>query len=269
MVAMVWVCAGQAAPATRPLMVVTPLPEEARVEQVVGRDLTEKWEGVRIDARVVRMDPVAMKGAGWEVRTADEKRRVAVLPMPWVIDSGSAAVDGADRDFRISKEQAAQLAPAGDGAFVAAWILDGERRSNVVKVTVDGKHALKDEPVLRLTIAEPTVSGRLPPAALTAVRREEKDPAPTLIDLMMASLEVDGKPALDRGGFGWGGRNPQLRVGEWESRMVALERFGVKAGALPGKAAVVVMDVKSEPVTLPRGTPLGDAWDAATAALGK
>jgi hypothetical protein len=223
---------------------------------------------VQIDARVVRMDPAAMVHATWEVRTADGKKRVAVFEIPWNFGRGEAAVDGGDREIHLEAAQVAELAKAGDGAFVAAWVIDGERRSNVVKVVVDGKHRLQDEPLVRMTVAEPAREGLMPLCAVTVVRREEKDPAPTMIDLLEAGVEVDGGRARGGGVGVFGGGNRAMAVGDAATRMMPLERFGVKAGALPKEVVGVVMKEKSAAVAVSVGMPLGEAWDRATGTLG-
>jgi hypothetical protein len=189
------------------------------------------------------------------------------LRLNWRINSQEAAVDGTPGVFTLNANQVTALWKGGEGEFVAAWVIDGERRSNVVKVKVDSKHQVKDEPVLRLTVAEPAVAGRLPMVAVVAARGKESDPATSTLDLVEeGSWTVDGTRARLERVFLGGSISP-LAVGKSHAEALALATRGLAVDPkVPHDVAVKVGQISATAV-IGVGTPLGDAWDAATAGL--
>jgi hypothetical protein len=266
-------CVGQTMPGMRratptaaPLVLATRLPEEARIGQVVGREVVANWREVLIEAQAMDMDPAATKGAHWEIRSGDGKRVVRTVPMPWDLHSGAAKVTGVAGEFTLPAADSKALEKEGDGTFLAAWIIEGERRSNVVKIVVDTKHELKDEPLVRTVIGEPPAAGMAPTVGVTVLRRTEVDPAISSIYLAIAQWTIDGQPVARMGGITIN-HVEQLAVGKAASRVLSGAEYQVTLdGTRPHTISATIQTNKSEPVKFVPGMPLGEAWDKGDAA---
>jgi hypothetical protein len=156
-----------------------------------------------------------------------------------------------------------------------AWLLDGERRSNVVafritKKPLAGEKAAPAEvstDFLRIILGEPRRAGMLPMIASIAHRASASDPSN--VDLQGAALVIDGKsltrkPAA-RGGAGF---PPVLNVGDSAHGTIRWDAWQETVDpAKPHTIQIQAAGVLSKPVALVTATPLGDAWDAATTKL--
>jgi hypothetical protein len=169
--------------------------------------------------------------------------------------------------------------PAGE--YVAAWVADGQRRSNVIHLTVDPKKDLAKLPRVRIVQLEPEKPGGLPTVMAYVSRDQQSDPAPDRTMLAYSSLVVDGVFA-GPGSGGFTGTNPTLAVG---GTMIASTRWrtapdltkphtvAVRVGNGPFVPSQGPVEPKpgeyqdSATVPLEVGTPMADAWDKATAAL--
>lgn len=257
---LVLACAGQAAPATRPMVIEPTLAPEGHVDQMVVRGVVGQWNEVQVEARAVAIDDPLLKKIRWEVRSADEMRRVGRVDLHWEYVPVRSVTSPAMRVFTGSA--AAKL---GEGSFVAAWVLENQRVSNVMAVQVDKKHLVANEAALVAMVAEPALKGSLPLVAVGVVRRAEEDPAWKPIDLLGLRVTIDGVTNAER--MAYSGGNRPMAVGEARATVRTLD--GWKGTWEPGQArtvslgrATTVAEVKSD-----LSTPLGDAWDAATGKL--
>jgi hypothetical protein len=250
--------------ATQPLALIAPLLPEARIGQVANREVIKTWTDLEIEAQVFDMDPAATKNAVWEVRSADGKRLIRSVPMPWDLHSGADKVSGITGSFHLSDTDCRALAAEGDGTFLAAWRIDGERRSNVIKITIDSKHELKDEPLVRVCVGEPPAPGMQPTLAVTYIRRADSDPEIPSYYLVLSNWTIDGRPVQRQGPLSIN-RVEQLQVGKASSFILSPSVSGTTLD--PKKPHTISTDVQkseSEPVNIQPGTPLGDLWDQET-----
>jgi hypothetical protein len=246
-----------------------PLKESAWISQVPWDEEVEGASEVQVLAQAKDVDPAVAAHAEWEVRTADESRRVARFRVPWIMNglAAGAAVSSESRGFHPPEREVRRMVPLEPGSYVMAWLLDGERRSNVVKFRVlkPGEKPAAGE-FLRIVQGEPRHAGELPVVELRARRLTVADPA--VVDLEMARVTVDDRPLTPREAPHVGGLLPTMRVGAQVGAPLAWDRMKetVDAG---GRHTIQVTWQRraSPPATLNTGTPLGDAWDAATAKL--
>ncbi len=255
-------CMGQQAATRQAVGSVWALHQQ--MEQFLENDVVTDWRSVRIMAREEGVDAEGLAKAVWEVRTADGKQQVARLAKPW---GRGGEIDNMSTTFMLSAADQAALAKAGDGEYLAAWVVGGKRVSNVVQVKVDAAHKMADEPLVRVRLAEPVAEGMSPLVVVTAVRHREDEPAFRTMEMMLCELFVDGKVYRLRGA---GGSSPgPMHVGEARSVGMSLAAFsvtwdGTKAHTL--KVRVLAKD--SAEVRADPGTPWAAAWDGGTAALG-
>jgi hypothetical protein len=264
-------CGAQTLPATRPLVLVTRLPEEARIGQVVGREVVAHWWEVEIEAQALGMDPAATKKATWEIRTGDGKRVVCDVAMPWDMHFGGSKVTGNTARFTLTEQDVKALEREGDGIFLAAWMIDGERRSNVVKVVIDSKHEMAAEKrCVQLVVGEPPAAGMPPTLGVTVVRRMAEEPELPVLYVQHPRWFVDDQwvvptaPSVAEEDV----NRLRLGVGQSTTRLMtsATHKISLEPG-VPHKVLVVVEHEESGVVTVMPGTPLGDAWDCGAAAV--
>lgn len=161
-------------PATRPAAEQTAPHEDNAISTAIAilpaagtvRSLAE----LDIVAHAQALDQRAATGATWELRPADDSRRLAVIPMPWPIAreqfvaNSLAITGGADRSgrFELTPTQLRLIGELPDGDYLLAWNIAGQRRSNVARFTVAVQHDLKTDPSLQLLPLEPAPGQTLP-----------------------------------------------------------------------------------------------------------
>jgi hypothetical protein len=246
-----------------------PLKESAWISQVPWDEEVDSASEVQVMAQAKDVDPAVAAHAEWEIRTADETRRVARFRVPWIMNglAAGAAASSEAGGFHPPEREVRRMVPLEPGTYVMAWLLDGERRSNVVRFRVlkPGEKRATGE-FLRVVQGEPRHAGDLPVVELRARRLTEADPA--AVDLEMARVTVDDKPLTPREAPHVGGLLPMMRVGSQVGAPLAWDRMKERVDAGSEHTIKVTWQGRSsQPVTLNTGTPLGDAWDAATAKL--
>ena len=239
---------------------------------------------LRVLAAVEGLNQEAGRSGEWEIRTADNTRRVARLPYPWrvgpdqLLPDGKRIIGGTNRQgrFELNESRLRRVGPLAKGDYLLAWYVAGKRCSNVMAFRVDPNHDPGGLRLLELTAIEPGPGRRLPMLVLRARRHAANDPAPRIMDIAFATLNVDGQ---DRtvSIMAWTGPDGPLRVGGHYTRLLDLKRWDwypkTKQAAPPidpGKPHVVFAKVgrgkirQTPPVRLGRGRPLGRAWARAT-----
>jgi hypothetical protein len=243
---------------------------------------------VLVAARNLNQD--AARAGEWEIRTADNGKRIARLPFNWPVPVSQFLPDGKSIDggterngrFKLNDEQRQRVGEMPDGEYLLAWLVGGKRCSNVTAFKIDSKYDPARQPnlpLLELLQVEPN-PGRTPPVLLIRARRHAAgDPAPKNSDVAFATLNVDGQ---DRSlsGYCWFGRDEPMQVGELYAYVLDMKwwNYDPQAGqALPpvdgGKPHTIFAKVKGDKVQQSPAirtvthAPLGQAWDAATAKL--
>jgi hypothetical protein len=255
------------------------------VQQVAADDIVTALPELEISTWGDRMyvgmpQAEAVRSAVLEIRTADQARRVACIEAP-LRDAVGLFSTAFTQSLVTYPWRSAPSVPAG--AYVAAWVINGERRSNVMWLTIDPQKDVAKLPRVRVVQAEPEKAGSLPKVMVYVTRAKKSDPAPNRVALAKGELVVDGMPILKLG-LVFTGSNETLAVGEtmyypmsWESAGAGLDLTKPhKIAARVPKQALdfetglgVSLEAFMESATeaLEVGTPLGDAWDKATAGL--
>jgi hypothetical protein len=249
------------------LTIAQPLKETAWISQLLEEEVVDGAAGVEVEAQAVDLDPAVAAHAQWEIRTADETKRVARLSVPWIMREKGRETSSDFRSFHLAPREVRRMVGLEPGEYVMAWLLDGERRSNVVRLTVM-KAGEKRPPGEYLWIeqGEPQRPGRLPMAEIRVRRRTEADPANE--SLIWAQTLIDGQPLTRKKAPGMFA-DPPMAVGGIRGTMVDWDQMKeVVDGSKPHTISVRMGEATSAPVALLTTTPLGDAWDAATAKLG-
>ena len=221
----------------------------------------------------------ATQAASLEIRSSDNARRVAVIPAMVAAARRSASPTMPPVTMNLATYPNIPSVPAGE--YVAAWVADGQRRSNVIHLTVDPKKDLAKLPRVRIVQLEPEKPGGLPTVMAYVSRAQQSDPAPDRMMLANSSLVVDGVFA-GPGSGGFEGSNPTLAVGgtmiastHWRTApdLTKPHTIAVRVGNGPLVPSQRLVEPKpgeyqdSDTVPLEVGTPRADAWDKATSAL--
>ena len=242
--------------------------------------------GVLARGRYLNQD--AAKTGEWEIRTADNKKRVARIDYSWEIPpeeflpDGKRIIGGTDRSsqYSLSESQLRQVVPLERGDYLLAWYVAGKRCSNVMQFRIDKDYDAKSQPLLKLTQIEPGAGEGLPLLVLRAYRHTENDPAPRTSEVVFPRLNVDGQDRAIRDAA-WRGDMP-LTVGGHYAYILDLNRYTrlvqtkEEKSIEPGKKHVIFAKVGSTKVgwqvsnhiTLSFDRSLSEAWDHATADLG-
>jgi hypothetical protein len=260
-----------AAPAERPL-VIGPgkgSVEGPRVEQLLGAEVVGEWRGMPFFVRETGMDGEMMAGLRWEVRKAGTQEVVADVDLQLghlVRGAADGKAHGANHAADFSRS--AELAALPDGEYVAAFVLQGKRVSNVVKFVRKAALRVTDEPLVRVVVAEPVRDGDLPLVGVEVARRTAADPVLGPMEIQRAALTVDGVVYPSHGGAYSGPGAPG--VGGRMMLPDSLEFRGVTMDL--GREHVVkakVEGAESEEVKVAPGMPLGEAWDAGRKGAGR
>ncbi len=213
-----------------------------------------------------------------EIRSSDNARRVAAIPASQHDARTLLSPGNPQMVARFVTYQDLPSVPAGE--YVAAWIVDNQRRSNVFHFTVDPKKDVAKLPRVRIVQFEPDKAGSLPVVAAYVSRAKASDPAPDRMMLAFSILVLDDV-AMPHGGGSGPGNNSTLPVGgtdiastRWTStpdltkpHTIAV-RAGNGSGIFPPPSDFKPGEFQeSATVILETGTPLADAWDKATPKL--
>ncbi|MCX5676785.1 MAG: M56 family metallopeptidase, partial [Planctomycetota bacterium] len=252
-----------------------------------SEESVKSLKDLRVVAEVRNLDQEAGRSGEWEIRTADNTRRIAWLPYNWhlypdeLLPDGKRIVGGTNRKglFRLDESQLRRVGAMEKGDYLLAWHVGGQRCSNVMRFRIDADHHPNALPLLELAEVETGPGRRLPVLVLRARRHAENDPAPRNSDVAFATLNVDGQ---DRtlSGMGWAGPNEPMRVGEHYTYLLDLRWWTwdpqLKLPAAPidlDKPHVIFAKVgrdgvqQTPPIRLTYARALGEAWDLATAKL--
>ncbi len=220
--------------------------------------------------------PERVRTAVLEIRTADNAHRVLSIAVP-ADNASSLFSTGTTQMLFTFHLRDYPSVPAGQ--YVAAFIVNDQRRSNVIRLTIDPHKDLSKLPRVRIAQMEPQKAGSLPDVVAYVSRALESDPAPDEITLASGQLVIDGT-AIRRTGMAYEGGNGPLSVGgtlsypmSWEQstpdltkpHTVAVRIANQAMGGARNRQNAPSQD--SAPQPLESGTPLADAWDKATAAL--
>ncbi len=251
---------------------VTWMPDQAVVKSVA--DLG--YPGMAAKAIIRGWTPAVAKSSEWEVRTSDNRRRVARIPFAWpnspimTLSDGRRIESGRtqSRALRLDRSQLRRLDSLGDGGYLLAWNVGGRRVSNVLRITINASHDIGREPLYRLMEIEPPPGERLPVLGLRAYRRTADDPAPLASAVAYPTLIVDGRERRVTQ-MTWAGPDAPLKVGGHYLYFLHLKNYS--PAMQPGRRHVIVARVdgyESAPLTLTSGRRLSGEWDQATAVLG-
>ena len=252
-----------------------------------SEESVKSLKDLRVVAEVRNLDQEAGRSGEWEIRTADNTRRIAWLPYDWhiypdeLLPDGKRIVGGTNRKglFRLDESQLRRVGQLEKGDYLLAWHVGGKRCSNVMRFRIDADHHPNALPLLELAEVETGPGRRLPVLVIRARRHAENDPAPRNSDVAFATLNVDGQ---DRtlSGMGWAGRDEPMRVGEHYTYLLDLRWWTwdpqLKQPAAPidlDKPHVIFAKVgrdrvqQTPPIRLTYARPLGEAWDLATPKL--
>jgi beta-lactamase regulating signal transducer with metallopeptidase domain len=242
---------------------------------------------LEILADVWNLNQEAGRSGEWEIRTADNTRRMARLPYNWrlspdqLLPDGKRITGGTHRTgrFRLDESQIRRVGAMEKGDYLLAWYVGGRRCSNVMRFRIDADHHPNALPLLELAEIETGPGRRLPVLVIRARRHAENDPAPRNSDVAFATLNVDGQ---DRtvSSMGWSGRDEPMRVGEHYTYLLDLRSWTwdpqLKQPAAPidpDKPHVIFAKVgrdrvqQTPPIRLTYARTLGEAWDLATPKL--
>jgi hypothetical protein len=231
--------------------------------QFLQDDTLPTWNDLSIAVTEEGIDATGRANLVWEIRSADAKTAIANLPHPLGADDGPS-IPSLSTTLRLSPADVQQLAPAGDGDFLAAWTLHHQRVSNVVHVHID--HAAKPStaPLLRLRLDEPVAPGLSPTLVITAIRPTSADPAFTSIELLLGQLLADGQPHRLPGAGGTGRIGP-MAVGETRTVAAPLAAYGITLDKdHPKTLKLHTHNTESPELKATPGSPLATLWDAAT-----
>ncbi|HVT79433.1 MAG TPA: hypothetical protein VHM90_02150 [Phycisphaerae bacterium] len=245
------------------------------------RDIDLVYRGDRVMAGSPR--PERITSAVVEFRTPDNKRRVASITPPRNLTDSLFSTIGS-HSFSWKELEDAPSSPSGQ--YLVAWIVNGQRRSNVVGVTLDARKDPAKLPLVRIVQLEPEKVGDAPGDVVVYVTRgKESDPAPDNMTLSTARLMVDGAPLTRKGVFFYMGPNGRMLAGGTLSYPINYASFEETVDfSKPHVLSALVGDgpfdmnksfsgplngvfYPAVPQKLETGTPLADAWDKATAAL--
>jgi len=247
------------------------------------RDLTK----LAVLAGVRNLNQDAATAGEWEIRTADNRERVARIPHNWPVRKEQFLPDGkgvkggwerTDR-FKLNGEQLQRIGRLASGEYLLAWLVRGKRCSNVMRFKVDSKHdptAQPKPPLLELE-AIPTGPGAAPPVLVIRARRHaNSDPAPMSSAVAYPTLNIDGRDTFVSG-MKWAGPDRPLRVGEVYEYILDLRRWDwdpkrkkevpPPRGDKPHVIYAVVGNQRSGKVVTGHAPRPGAAWDAVTAKL--
>jgi hypothetical protein len=214
-------------------------------------------------------EPLPRDGSAWEIRTADETRRIAVVPLG---DPHFAT------EWPLSAANLSRIGPLPDGNYVIAWTIDHRRVSNVASFRIDSQFNPTKSPLLALSQMEPPSDREFPYLILRAFRPQKSDPAPLNEEIMYPLLSFDGQ-IRDVDGKYINGMDEPLAIGTgyaypldvpsytWlpeQSKSINPPQLGkpYTVFALVGKG-----HRKSNSIAISYKHPLADAWDAATASI--
>ena len=239
--------------------------------------------GDRVYAGTPRPEPIT--SAALEIRTPDNRQRLASIPFPLkdirdLFSSGYSHSPGINGVWKNAPT-------LSRGQYLAAWIINGTRRSNVVPFSLDPRPDLAALPRVRLLQLEPEKPGVLPQLIVYVSRAVESDPAPNQLTICSGSVVLDGTH-IARRLITFVGNNADLGVGAtlcgtlpWEdtARTLDLAKPHTLAARIdnaslkpfkfdaPPTPADVAGFQESAPAPLETATPLAAAWDKATPAL--
>jgi hypothetical protein len=272
---------------------MTPAPVDFGLEEPLWITLApseptvKSLAALQVLADVRSLNQEAGRSGEWEIRTADNTRRVARLPYCWnigpeqLLPDGKRITGGTDRKrlWKLDESQLRRVGAMEKGDYLLAWYVAGLRCSNVMPFRIDPACDSGVLPLLELAEVE-TGPGRRPPVLVIRARRHaEKDPAPWNLDVAHATLNVDGQ---DRtlSGFVWIGGDAPLRIGDHYTYLLDLKWWTwdpkLKQAAPPidpNKPHVVFAKVgrdkvqQTPPIRLTYARTLGEAWDLATPKL--
>ncbi|HVX85354.1 MAG TPA: hypothetical protein VH253_11280 [Phycisphaerae bacterium] len=258
-------------PDTRPLVIAPAgVGPDRRIVQLLGVPEASDWKGVPLYVQETGLDGNGMVQVRWELRKADTQERVASVDMrlPPIFggrgrNTASQPPDGQPHGLRTSimDEAATVLDGLPEGNYVAAFVLDGKRVSNVVTIKRVAKHQVTDEPLVRAAVAEPVMPGEPPVIGVVGVKRTDADPDMGPMQLMMADLIVDGEHHPPGGG-GYSGPGAPKVGGRM--LMPVQQRQITWDGSVPHTVSLIVAGNATAQVTVPPGAPLAEAWDRAT-----
>jgi hypothetical protein len=209
---------------------------------------------------------IEMPPAHWEIRTADNKYRIAEIPLP---ANRFADIFRSQSGYNISRDELRAIPSLPTGTFLVACIVDKERCSNVIRFNIDPKHEAAHEAYIHVLQLEPIHAGNLPTIIYYVTRRTQADPAPDQMTVAGADLVLDG--TLHRRSIIAGtGPNAPQGIGEsYRGGFGPDDLMPFLGGNLdkPHSIAIRLGERQSAPVNLQTGTPLADAWDRATPTL--
>ena len=253
--------------------------------QTNGKALTNPWisllasaervsalADLKVVAYAENLSPGAGKSGAWEIRTADNKRRVARLPYPWSVVRRQSTINGV---FGLSSPQLTRIGPIEDGEYLLAWYLNGIRSSNVVRFRIASGGDSERSPLLVLTEIESRPGVAVPLLGIRAHRHTSDDPAPFASDVAFSILVVDGQ-RHQLGVICWIGPDGPLPVGRHYTYIRDPRRYRPLIALRRGSVIVAEARVRgrdgsshrSRPLVLALDRSMGEAWDRATVDLG-
>ncbi|HEX4125810.1 MAG TPA: hypothetical protein VHY37_13875 [Tepidisphaeraceae bacterium] len=211
--------------------------------------------------------------SGWEIRTADNTRRIARIPIPKPVIGGS--------DYPFSPQAFNRIGAVPDGDYVIAFTIGRRRCSNVIRFQIDSKFDPKSTPLLQLAQIQPSGMRQLPRLILRAARPTKDDPAWIPSNVADATLSFDGDEQTPAG-FEWEGPDEPVQVKDSILFFLDLARYRdetLRPGSKPlqfGQQYRVIALVaignqgalrQSNTITLSYKHPLADAWDKANSSI--
>ncbi len=218
-------------------------------------------------------DPAVTTG-DWEIRSADQTRRVGLVPADWPSSPGRTgssrpAIPRSDTHMvRPSDEADRRASDLKPGDYLLAWIVAGKRVSNVVRFRIGSGDDSKGGPLLEIEAVEAPPDVALPLLAIRARRPTEADPAPRYSDVAYPKLIVDGQARRWEGFFWMGGDYP-LHVGEEIAYLLDLTTNlhpPVEADRIH-RVTAIVGSLRSPTIRLEVNRQNEKAWDEATTRL--
>lgn len=253
-------------PATQPLVLPAAAGSLAgpHIAQLVGIDEIGEWNSVPLFVSETGMDAAMMAAIRWEVRSAETQAVVCDADLR-IAGMVRGKPDGKPHGMNHAADfsRSPELAALPDGQYVAAFVVEGKRVSNVVTFARKAAHALVDEPLVRVIVSEPTTDSELPLVGVTAARRSAADPVLGPMDILAAELTIDGE-TYKAGATGYSGQGPPGVGGRMMLTQNLTGRGVVWDAAKQHVLKARVAGNDTAEVTVAPGMPLGAAWDAAT-----
>ncbi len=200
-----------------------------------------------------------------EIRNAAADTRIARIPYEWEI--GQGLKDERPRRqqgwrTRIDEQSVRRIGPLPPGEYLAAFLVNGERASNVAAVRIDPAFDVAKAPTFAWGVIEPTPQKKHASPILWAIGPSPGDPRISNYSLVSSGIEVDGisrqAPAM-----GWTGIIGLIQGGDRSYHIIRPREYSPPIDVevphtygftLAGRmAAPLVADL--------RKTPLADIWD--------